>query len=48
MEKILCNSEVDFNLVNKIKREEFKVIKDLKNDNDCQSCTLRKNPIMHP
>lgn len=32
MEKILCNSEVDFNLVNKIKREEFKVIKDLKND----------------
>lgn len=33
MEKILCNSEVDFNLVNKIKREEFKVIKDLKNDN---------------
>lgn len=32
MEKILCNSEVDFNLVNKIKKEEFKVIKDLKND----------------
>ena len=32
MEKILCNSEADFNLVNKIKREEFKVIKDLKND----------------
>ncbi len=32
MEKILCNSEANFNLVNKIKREEFKVIKDLKND----------------
>jgi len=32
MEKILCNSEVDFNLVNKIKRKEFKVIKNLKND----------------
>lgn len=32
MEKIFCNSEVDFNLVNKIKREEFRVVKDLKND----------------
>lgn len=32
MEKILYNNEVDFNLVDKIKKEKFKFIKNLKND----------------
>lgn len=32
MERVVCNSDIDFNLVNKIKRLEFKVIKELKND----------------